>query len=41
MAANFYTVPRLTRDIDCVVEIEIVMSTAWLALFEQDFYVDP
>ena len=40
MAANFYTVPRLTRDIDCVVEIEDRDVDRLVDLFEQDFYVD-
>lgn len=41
MAANFYTVPRLTRDIDCVVELADRDVDRVVALFEQDFYVDP
>ncbi|HET6676592.1 MAG TPA: hypothetical protein VFG71_14700 [Nitrospiraceae bacterium] len=40
MAANFYTVPRLTRDIDCVVELADRDVDRVVKLFEQDFYVD-
>lgn len=40
MAANFYTVPRLTRDIDCVVELVERDIDRVVSLFEHDFYVD-
>ena len=40
MAANFYTVPRLTRDIDCVVELTDRDVDRVVELFGHDFYMD-
>jgi hypothetical protein len=41
MAANYYAVPRMTRDIDLVVELAAGDAGNVCALFEDDFYVDP
>jgi len=39
-AANFYAVPRMTRDLDIVVEIqEADIDNLW-HLFQEDFYLD-
>ena len=40
MAMNYYAVPRMTRDIDVVVEIVVGESDRLCELFEPDFYVD-
>jgi hypothetical protein len=40
MAANYYTVPRMTRDIDIVVELSDRDVERMVALFEDDFYID-
>jgi len=40
MAANYYAVPRMTRDIDLVVELSVGDTDRLCALFE-DFYLDP
>lgn len=40
IAANFYTTPRMTRDIDIVVEVEERDAEALYSLFSNDFYVD-
>jgi hypothetical protein len=40
MAANYYAVPRMTRDIDVVVELSSGDADRLAALFE-DFYLDP
>jgi hypothetical protein len=40
MAANYYTVPRMTRDIDIVVELSGRDVERMVALFEDDFYID-
>lgn len=40
MAANFYTVPRMTRDIDIVIEITERDVERLSSLFSGDFYVD-
>src|SRR2546422_4877873 len=39
-AANYYAVPRMTRDIDLVVELSAGDADRLCALFEGDFYVD-
>ena len=41
MAATFYTVPRMTRDIDIVVELAEADLGSFIPLFEADFYLDP
>ena len=40
VAANFYTVPRMTRDIDIVIELKQKNVDKIYNLFEKDFYVD-
>jgi hypothetical protein len=40
MAANYYAVPRMTRDIDLVVELSLADADRVSDLFEADFYVD-
>lgn len=39
-AANFYAVPRMTRDIDIVIEIQMKEADKIYQLFQKDFYVD-
>ena len=39
-AANYYAVPRMTRDIDLVVELSAGDAERMCALFEHDFYLD-
>jgi len=41
MALNYYAVPRMTRDIDLVVELGPGDADRLVQLFEQDFYVEP
>jgi len=40
IAANYYTIPRMTRDIDMVIELEQGGIDEFVGLFEGDFYVD-
>ncbi len=40
VAANFYTVPRMTRDIDIVIELEPGAAETVMNIFSADFYVD-
>ena len=40
MAANFYAVPRMTRDIDLVVELSERDVDRVTRLFQQEFYID-
>jgi hypothetical protein len=40
MAANYYAVPRMTRDIDLVVELSAADADRLCALFERDFCID-
>jgi hypothetical protein len=40
MAANFYTVPRMTRDIDLVIELSERDVDRITRLFQQEYYVD-
>jgi hypothetical protein len=40
MATNFYAVPRMTRDIDIVVELAEKDLARFIPLFETDFYLD-
>ncbi len=39
-AANFYAVPRMTRDIDIVIEIKMKEADKIYQIFQKDFYVD-
>lgn len=41
MALNYYAVPRMTRDIDLVVELGPGDADRLVQLFEHDFYVEP
>src|SRR3989338_7137544 len=40
IATNFYAVPRMTRDIDIVIEVRKQDVDKVMALFENDFYID-
>ena len=40
VAANYYAVPRMTRDIDLVVELGPEDADRVIAIFGTDFYVD-
>lgn len=40
IAANYYTIPRMTRDIDIVVELARPDIDRFVDLFREDFYVD-
>jgi len=40
MAANYYTIPRMTRDIDVVIELRMDDLTRFTSAFEGSFYVD-
>jgi len=40
IAGNFYTTPRMTRDIDIVIEVEQGDAERLFSLFSDDFYVD-
>jgi len=40
LAANFYATPRMTRDIDMVIEILTSQVDKFLHLFRDDFYID-
>ena len=39
MAMNYYAQPRMTRDIDFVIEVEPADSAKLVAAFESDYYV--
>lgn len=41
IAANFYAVPRMTRDIDIVIELGERDIGRFLPLFERDYYLEP
>ena len=41
IATNFYAVPRMTRDIDIVVDLGQKDLGRFIPLFEADFYLDP
>lgn len=41
IAANFYMVPRMTRDIDIVVELSEGDLSRFIPLFEKDYYLEP
>jgi len=40
MASNYYTVPRMTRDIDIVIELKEADIDNFVNLFQSDFYID-
>jgi len=39
-AANFYTVPRMTRDADIVIKIQKSQVSKVIQLFHKEFYID-
>ena len=41
MAANFYATPRMTRDIDLVVELSDADIDRVVGLFQNTYYIDP
>ncbi len=41
IAANFYAVPRMTRDIDIVIELGERDVGRFIRLFEKDYYLEP
>jgi hypothetical protein len=41
IATNFYTTPRMTRDIDIVVELSEADLRRFIPLFEADYYLEP
>lgn len=40
IAANFYATPRMTRDIDIVINVEENDTDRLVVLFSKDFYID-
>lgn len=40
VAANYYTVPRMTRDIDIVISLKNADIDKFFNLFQKDFYID-
>ncbi|HUT47361.1 MAG TPA: hypothetical protein VMX36_13860 [Sedimentisphaerales bacterium] len=40
IAANYYTVPRMTRDVDIVIELQQGDVDKFVGLFEKDFYMN-
>jgi hypothetical protein len=40
IAANYYTQPRMTRDIDIVIDLNLRDIDKFIALFQNDFYID-
>jgi hypothetical protein len=40
IASNFYSIPRMTRDIDIVIEIHKQDANRMETLFKDDFYID-
>ncbi|MCK4401822.1 hypothetical protein KAW08_05925 [bacterium] len=40
MATNYYAVPRMTRDIDIVIELRKIDVDKFVNLFQEDFYID-
>ena len=40
MAANFYTTPRMTRDIDLVIELSERDVERVTGLFQDEYYID-
>jgi hypothetical protein len=41
MAANYYATPRMTRDIDVVVELSEADVSRVVGLFHDEYYIDP
>jgi hypothetical protein len=40
IAANYYTIPRMTRDIDIIIELKQDDIDEFVGLFEGDFYIN-
>ena len=40
MAMNYYAQPRMTRDIDLVIDIATDQTDVFVSLFEEEYYVD-
>ena len=40
MASNYYSIPRMTRDIDIVIELAKLDVERFIKLFQKDFYID-
>ncbi len=40
IAANYYTIPRMTRDIDIVIELKGSDIKGFFNIFRNDFYID-
>lgn len=40
IASNYYTIPRMTRDIDIVIELKEENIDTFVSLFEDDFYIN-
>ena len=40
IATNFYATPRMTRDVDVVIELRETEVDCLCSLFEKDFYID-
>jgi len=40
IAANYYTIPRMTRDIDIVIELKEDSIDKFVAVFKDDFYIN-
>jgi len=40
IAANYYTVPRMTRDIDIIIELRDADIDNFVSIFQGDFYID-
>jgi len=41
VAVNYYAQPRMTRDIDLVVALEVADAETVVSLFEKEYYLDP
>ena len=39
-AVNYYTVPRMTRDVDVVIDLQARGIQKFVSLFDADFYID-
>ena len=40
IAVNYYAIPRMTRDIDIVIEFNLSDINRFIELFQDDFYLD-
>lgn len=39
LAMNAYTIPRMTRDIDIVIDLDVEQTDSFVEVFSKDFYV--